>query len=112
MEELFAKMGEYVKMEEELAFPEFQSYYQKLMDFLMKSYQDLATEDLVKAQGITGILAVNAKTRALKKDENRKKFAKMGEKAAFWEDAIKAKLLKDGMDEAELSAKIEALWED
>ncbi len=111
MEELLAKMSEYVKMEEELPFPEFQEYYQKVMDYLMKTYQDMLQEDLVKAKGITSILAINAKARALKKDANRKKFAKMGEKAAFWEDAIKAKLVKDGMDAADLDDQVEALWQ-
>jgi glucokinase len=111
MEELFAKMGEYVKMEDELAFAEFRDYYQQLIDYLMKSYQDLSAEQLVKAKGITMILAINAKARTMKKDENRKKFAKMAEKAAFWEGAIKARLLKEGMAESELDAQVEALWD-
>jgi len=39
MEELVAKMGEFIKMEDELPFPEFQAYYQSVIDYLMKNYQ-------------------------------------------------------------------------
>jgi len=84
MEELFAKMGEYIKMEDELPLPEFQTYYQSVMDYLMKNYQDMSTEQLVQAKGITMIMAGNANARALRKDANRKKFQKIGEKSAFW----------------------------
>lgn len=110
MEELFAKMAEYVKMEEQLPFDEFQTYYQSVIDFLLKSYQDLSADELVKAKGITMIMANNAKTRARLKDGNRKKFLKMGEKASFWEDAIKHRLIKEGMSAAEVDEKVEALW--
>jgi hypothetical protein len=110
MEELYAKMAEYVKMEEQLPFAEFQTYYQSVIDYLMKSYQDMGTEDLIKAKGVTMIMANNAKARARLKDANRKKFLKIGEKSAFWEDAIKHRLIKEGMDATELDEKVEALW--
>ena len=46
----------------------------------------------------------------MRKDENRKKFTKMGEKSAFWENAIKLRLTKEGMSESELDEKVDALW--
>ena len=67
MEELVAKMGEFIKMEDELPFPEFQSYYQSVMDYLMKNYQDMTTDQLVQAKGITMIMGNNAKARAMRK---------------------------------------------
>lgn len=109
--ELSAKMGEYTKAEEEISFGEFQSYFNDLMAFLQKEYQDLGNDDLVTAKGIAMIVAGNAKMRSLRKDANRKKFSKMGEKAAFWEDAIRRRLLKEGMTEADLDEKVGALWE-
>ena len=81
MESLFNQMAEFIKMEEELPFAEFQSYYTSVMAFLQKEYQDLTVDDLLKAKGILSIMGANAKTRALVKNENRKKFQKMAEKS-------------------------------
>jgi hypothetical protein len=110
MEELFSKMSQYVKMNEELPLPEFQAYYQSVIDYLMKNYQEMTTDELIKAKGITMIMAGNAKGRARRKDADRKKFDKIAEKADFWESAIKLRLTKEGMSAAELDEKIEALW--
>lgn len=111
MEALFAKMGEYTKMEEELSFAEFSSYYNDLTGFLQREFQNLSDDELVQAKGMTMIVAGNAKMRALRKDANRKKFVKMGEKAKFWEDAIALRLTKGGMEQAALDEKVGALWE-
>lgn len=111
MEELYNKMGEYVKMEEELPFDEFQSYYNSVMNFLQKEYQNLSVDELIKVKGIVRIMCANARTRSLVKDVNRKKFVKIGEKTAFWDDAINRHLVKDeGMDADEVQKKVDALW--
>ena len=112
MEQLCAKMGEFVKMETELPFPDFQAYYQEVMDYLQKNYQDMTDEQLVQAKGITMIMGSNANMRSLRKDENRKKFQKMAQKSNFWENAIKLRLTKAGMTEQELDEKVGALWTD
>jgi len=111
LEALSAKMGEYTKMDEEISFEEFQSYYTSLMNFLQAEYQNLTEDELVQAKGMTMIVAGNAKMRALRKDANRKKFDKMGQKAAFWEDAIRRRLVKEGMSENVLDEKVGGLWE-
>ena len=111
MAELYAQMREYVNMEDELPFPQFTAYYQELMACLQANYQDLTTEELIQAQGCCGILGTNAQMRATRKDDNRKKFAKMAEKAAFWQDAIKTRLTKEGLNSEELEQKTQALWE-
>ncbi len=112
MESLFNQMAEFIKMEEELPFAEFQSYYTSVMAFLQKEYQDLTVDDLLKAKGILSIMGANAKTRALVKNENRKKFQKMAEKSAFWDDAITRRLVKiEGLSNDEVQEKVESLWE-
>ena len=110
MEALYNKMGEYTKMEEELPFPEFQHFYQCLMDYLMKNYQDMSQEELLHAKGMTMIVASNAQLRAGRKDENRKKFAKIAEKGKFWEDAIALNLTKSGLTKDEIDEKVAAMW--
>lgn len=107
---LYNKMGEYTKMEEELPFPEFQHFYQSLMDYLMKNYQDMSRDDLLKAKGMTMIVAANAQLRATRKDEYRKKFSKMAEKGKFWEDAIVLNLTKSGMTKDEIDTKVGEMW--
>ncbi len=112
MKKLFAKIKEYVKMTEELSFNEFSEYYQEVISFLQSEYQDLNEEDLLKAQGICGIISSNAQARAAKKDSNRKKFQKMGEKAGFWEGSIKMRLAKSGLSPAEIDKKQAELWQE
>ncbi len=110
MEVLYEKMGEFTKMETEIPFGEFQDYYQSLMAYLMAKYQEMSKDDLLKAKGICMIVAGNAKMRSLRKDENRKKYSKMAEKARFWEDAIRLNLVKSGMTEAEIDQAVGGFW--
>ena len=111
MAELYAQMKEYVKMEEELEFSLFAAYYQDVMNCLQADYQQLTGDELVQAQAICGVMSSNAQMRALKKDANRKKFQKMQEKSTFWQEAIKARLKKEGLSEDELAQKTEGLWD-
>jgi len=109
----FAQMKGFLKMEDELEFAKFSAYYQDVMNCLQADYQELSQDELAEAQAICGLLGENANMRAAaKKDANRKKFQKMHEKCAFWQDAIKAKLKKEGMSEEEMMKKVNALTAD
>ena len=112
IEELFDKMTEFINMDKEIPTEEFAEYYKKVIDYLMKSYQDMSTDDLIKAKGITSVIASNAKLRAARKNEDRKKFTKMGDKSSFWEEAIKLRLTKEGLSAADIDEKVAALWND
>jgi len=109
--DLYVQMREYVKMEEDLEFPLFLAYYQDVMNCLQADYQQLTSDELVKMEAICGILGGNAKMRSLKKDANRKKFLKMRDKSEFWQEAIKARLKKEGCSETELKEKEKGLWD-
>ena len=108
--ELYAKMKEFVHMEEELEFPLFSSYFQSAMSLLQSDYQELSNEDLSQMRAICAIMSENAGFRAAKKDANRKKFQKMQEKSGFWQEAIVARLKKDGMSEEEIQEAQKALF--
>ena len=112
MAELYRQMGEYVKMEDELPFLQFAAYYQDLMACLQANYQELTTEELIQAQGCCTILSSNAQVRATRKDPNKKKFSKIAEKGAFWQEAIKTRLTKEGLSAEELEQKIQGLWDE
>ncbi len=111
LESLSQRMQEYVKMEDELAFDIFVAYYQDLITFLQAEYQNLNTEQLIETEAICNIVAANAQSRALSKNDQRKKFQKMAEKGAFWQKAIHANLKKQGFSDEELQEKVEGLWE-
>lgn len=111
LQELNDKMAVYVKMESELPFGEFTAYYNDLTGFLQAEYANLDQDALLRCKGMCMVVAGNAKMRSLRKDENRKRFTKMAEKAAFWEDAIARRLKKDGLTQEELDEKVGALWE-
>ena len=112
MEQLYEKMLQFTKMTEELPFADFQAYYQEVIDYLQKEYQNLTQEDLLKAKGICNIIAGNAVGRSARKDSNSKKFKKMAEKTRFWHDAIQARLLKEGMNQNDIEEKESELWKD
>ena len=110
MQELHAQMKEYLKMTELLPFDDFNNYYKSLMNYLQTNYQDMPTEELIKAKAICSILAENSGGRAGLDKTNRKKFQKIEERTHFWADAITLKLKKDGISEQELKAKEDAVF--
>ncbi len=106
MEQYFAKMQEYLKMDSEISYEEFAAYYTDFMEYLNKNYGDLDRESLLKGRFICLILEANSQERSRRKTPEAKKFKKIMEKSGFWAGAIKHRLLKEGMtaheiDEAE-----------
>ena len=97
MEKIVAKLQEYLAMDTEIEFNEFDEYYKSIMDKLSKDYQELKEEELLKMRYILNTVAVNAENRSARKDKYMKKFRKIGEKTRFWSDAISHKL-KHEMD--------------
>lgn len=95
MENIVAKMKEYLAMDTEIEFKEFDEYYKSIIEKLTKEYQELKEEELLNMRYILNTVAVNAENRSARKDKYMKKFRKIGEKTRFWSDAISAKLKKD-----------------
>lgn len=111
MQELCAKMKEYLKMTDPLPYEQFVGYYQSVLDHLQEKYQDMTQDELVEAKTICNLLNANAVERAAKKDGNYKKFRKMAEKSAFWQDAIEVNLLKQGLTKKSLEEKEKEIWQ-
>lgn len=113
MEKLFNQMGEFITMETEIPFNEFQTYYDEVVAFLNAEFQTLTQEDLIKMSGITQIVGLNGKNRATRKDQFAKKYNKISSKCNFWTDAINFKLKKEfAMDDESIEEAVDALWED
>lgn len=110
VEQQFQKMKEYLNMDTEIPFDEFEAYYKEIMDALQNDYQSMEHGTLIKVRYITTILADNATARSQRKGPKLKKYRKMAEKSDFWSEAIKFRLLQEGLtveqiDEAEEKLK-------
>ena len=76
MQELCAKMKEYLKMTDLLPYDEFVAYYQSVMDYLQEKYQDMTQDELVEAMTLCNLLNANAVERSAQKMLIRKNSAK------------------------------------
>ncbi|WP_227765182.1 hypothetical protein [Zhaonella formicivorans] len=102
MEKLFEQLKVYLKMDTEISFEEFASYYQQVIDFLKENYDRLDQDGLLKARYITSIIQSNALDRARRKGVHAKKYKKMAEKCNLWAGAANYKLLQSGMTQEEI----------
>lgn len=115
MEALFAKLCEYLQMEDEIPYAEFAAYFKKVIAEWQVNYQQYDKETLLKCQSIATVVAANAIDRGKenKKDPNAKKFKKMAEKMSFWAQAIELRLEKEyDMTKDQVDAEIDRLLAD
>lgn len=109
MEKLLEKLKEYLKMESEIPFEEFSEYYRNLISELNQTFNDLDQDARVKALYICSIVQSNADARTKASKVNAKAFKKMSAKCAFWTDAIKFNLGKDGMSAEDIERATEEI---
>jgi cysteine sulfinate desulfinase/cysteine desulfurase-like protein len=109
LEKLLEKLKEYLHMETEIPFEEFSEYYRNLISELNQTFNDLDKDARVKALYICSIVQSNGDARAKASKVNAKVFKKMSAKCAFWVDAIKFNLGKDGMTAEEIERATEEI---
>lgn len=109
MDKLLEKLKEYLHMETEIPFEEFSEYYRNLIAELNQTFNDLDKENRIKALYICSIVQSNAEARAKESKVNAKTFKKISAKCAFWTDAIKFNLGKDGMSPEEIEHATEEI---
>ncbi|AFM42189.1 hypothetical protein Desaci_3293 [Desulfosporosinus acidiphilus SJ4] len=107
MEKLFDKLKEYLHMDTEISFEEFSEYYRNLITELNQTFSDLDKDSRIKALYICSIVQSNADARAKTNKSNAKAYKKVSAKCAFWVDAIKFHLGKDGMSPEEIEKATE-----
>ncbi|MBQ1251898.1 MAG: hypothetical protein IIY02_03175 [Firmicutes bacterium] len=95
MESIKAKLKEYLAMDHELAFGEFNEYYNEVMAELNGNYQGYDAENLLSMRYVLSTVCINAQNWSLRKDKNAKKYKKIADKTRFWVDAITYKLTKE-----------------
>ncbi|AFQ43090.1 hypothetical protein [Desulfosporosinus meridiei] len=109
MDKLLEKLKEYLHMDTEIPFEEFSEYYRTLIAELNQTFGDLDKDARVKALYICSIVQSNAEARAKESKANAKAYKKISAKCAFWSDAIKFNLGKDGMSLEEIEQATEEI---
>lgn len=109
MEKLLEKLKEYLQMENMISFEEFSKYYRELISELNQTFNELDKDARIKALYICSIVQSNADARVKESKATAKAFKKMSAKCAFWIDAIKYNLEKDGMSAQEIEQATEEI---
>ncbi len=95
MEAITAKLKEYLAMDHELEFGEFNAYYNEVIKELNDHYSEYDGDALLTMRYVLSTMAVNAQAWSMRKDKNSKKYKKINDKCRFWFDAIGYKLEKE-----------------
>jgi hypothetical protein len=111
MQELFDKMKEYLNMETEISFEEFDGYYKKVVAFLNDNWTQLNEEETIHMLFILDNLKSNAEDRAKRKLKEAKKYAKMAQRSEIWATALIRRLREFGLSDEEIGKRYEAIYE-
>ena len=112
MEHLFEKMKEYLNMETEISFEEFDQYYKAVVEFLNEDWTKLNEEDSMKMLFILDNLKSNSEDRAKRRTKETKKYKKIQERTDIWVQAM-FKRMKDefGLTDEEIGKRYEEIYE-
>ncbi|MFF0829412.1 hypothetical protein ACFYU8_21665 [Brevibacillus sp. NPDC003359] len=111
MQDLFEKMKEYLNMDTEISFDEFDGYYKKVTAFLNDSWETLNEEDTMIMLFILDNLKSNGEDRSKRKVKEAKKYAKMAQRTEIWANALIGRLREAGLTDEEIGKRYEAIYE-
>lgn len=111
MQELFDKMKEYLNMETEISFEEFDGYYKKVVDFLNDNWTSLNEEDSMKMLFILDNLKSNSEDRSKRREKEAKKYQKMFKRTEIWALAMIKRLHEFGLNDEEIGKRYEEIYE-
>lgn len=103
MEKYFEKMKEYLKMETEIPYEEFEAYFQEVIDYLNKEYLTFNQEEALRGRFILSILMSNSQDRSKRYKNLAKKYKKIYEKSNLWAEALTLRLMKMGMTKEQIA---------
>ncbi|MFY0545158.1 hypothetical protein [Brevibacillus sp. H7] len=111
MQELFDKMKEYLNMDSEISFEEFDQYYKRVIAFLGDDWQKLNEEESMQMLFILDNLKSNSEDRAKRKLKEAKKYQKIAQRTEIWASALIKRLKEFGLNDEEISKRYEAIYE-
>lgn len=113
MQQLYGKIHEYLNMDEEITFEEFDQFYKQVLKHFSEKAEDLAEEDVWKGLFIVENIMSNAENRIKEeKGAKQKKYKKMKERASLWAQNFAGKLYKLGYTEEQLNERFEGMFQD
>ncbi|MBO8164609.1 MAG: hypothetical protein H0Z34_12920 [Brevibacillus sp.] len=111
MQELFDKMKEYLNMDTEISFEEFDSYYKQVIAFLNDNWKELNEEDTLHMLFILDNLKSNSEDRAKRRTKESKKYKKMEERSSIWASAMIKRLRDLGLSDQDIRTRYEEIYE-
>ncbi|GAK12824.1 hypothetical protein [Geomicrobium sp. JCM 19039] len=114
MNELYERVQDYLNMEEEIDFKEFQAYYKKVTDYLQAEGQDLEEENLWKGLLVVESIASNSSNRAkeIRKGPEVKKYKRMNERMKLWAQNITKRLTALGYTDEQINERFHEMLEE
>lgn len=112
IETLYEKMVEYLNMEDEIPFKEFDQYYRDTLKVLEENYVKYDQEQGLKALFIMDNLKTNSDSRVQRKFDEAKKYKKISQRTQIWVEALFSHLIKLGMSDKEIQERMEAMYEE
>lgn len=113
VQHLYEKIHEYLSMDEEITFEEFDQFYKNVVKQFTEVSEDLAEEDIWKGLFIIENVMSNAESRAKEtKGPKQKKYKKMADRSALWAQNFAGRLYKLGYTEEQLNQRFESMFED
>jgi len=115
MRELLTQLQEYLRMESELPFPEFQEYSEKVIKDLRENFETMSNEERFQARYICQIVGSNARVRSGKSLLSGKQFRdwkqlrEINKKCQFWLKAIDYRLVHEGINKIEIDDMMKEL---
>ncbi|WP_416149579.1 hypothetical protein ACM26V_00855 [Salipaludibacillus sp. HK11] len=114
MNELYKQIHEYLKMEEEIPFDEFEKYYKKVIAHFNDDAEEFDEDALWKALFISENVMSNAEGRSKveKGPKVKKKFAKMADRLKLWAQNFASRLGEMGYNQDQMNERFEKMFED
>ncbi|GAK06560.1 MULTISPECIES: hypothetical protein [Geomicrobium] len=114
IDELYEKVQDYLNMEEEIDFKEFQAYYKKVTDYLQAEGQNFDEDKLWKGLLIVESIASNASNRAkeIRKGPEVKKYKRMNERMKLWAQNFTKRLAELGYTDEDINERFHKMLEE
>ncbi len=111
MDQLFEQLKEYLNMDTEISFEEFDRYYKDVIAFLNENWDKLNEEESMKMLFILDNVKSNSEDRAKRKTKEAKKYKKMFDRTSIWSAAMFKRLLDFGWTEEQIGKRYEEIYE-
>jgi len=111
MNHLFDKMKEYLNMDTEISFEEFDQYYKEVVAFLNEQWDKLNEEDTMNMLFILDNLKSNSEDRAKRREKEAKKYKKIFERTDIWVKAMFKRMKDFGWSEEQIGKRYEEIYE-